>query len=61
MKIEKIICDRCGKEVIYPISTHYNILEKHSNFFGGNCDIKMDLCQDCCDSLKEWVKENKDD
>ena len=64
MTKEVVYCDRCGKRVKYPISTRYmlfgktkifSLFDKHKT----EDDGRLDLCQACCDSLVEWVKEGK--
>lgn len=43
-----IYCDRCGKEVKYPL---INLLKI--------CNLKqepIDLCQECSDNLNFWMK-----
>jgi hypothetical protein len=58
--VKKIVyCDRCGKEVQYPIIAK-------ARLYGGKKmtrlelteDERIDLCQSCIDSLAEWLHEN---
>lgn len=62
MKIEKIICDRCGAEI--PEKTYYNPEEKTyklidttrapNGFFLHSEPV--DLCDVCQEKLKEWFE-----
>lgn len=47
MKIEKVICDRCGSEVIYPC-TRKIFLSKVGREGG------LDLCEHCYKCLYNW-------
>ena len=50
MKKERYFCDRCGKEVKYPINTPYNIYWKKT-------DDYIDLCQECYDDFRSWMSK----
>lgn len=64
MKVEKVICDRCGKEVEDEvwISKRYVLFEKEPGnlFYKDKTDV-IDLCKECQDSLRKWVKEKKNE
>ena len=63
MKVEKVICDRCGKEVEDEVwsSKHYVLFEKDRNgFWEHERTNVIDLCKKCQNSLRKWVKENKE-
>lgn len=47
MKIEKVFCDRCGTEVIYPC-TRKLYLSKNGREDG------LDLCDNCHKELNDW-------
>ena len=53
-----VYCDRCAKEVNYPIETPIRIYLTRKN-------ERIDLCQSCIDDLNKWFcdehKENIDD
>ncbi len=48
MKIEKILCDRCGREVVYP-TTRKIFLSKIGREGG------LDLCDNCHKQLYNWL------
>ena len=62
MKIEKIICDRCGAEVQEKI--YHNPGEALYSLYNVNCTpigtfasmSPIDLCDECQGKLKEWFE-----
>lgn len=51
MKKEIYICDKCGKEVNK--LRHFSDIE-----WRGDCStLSFDLCKDCKNKLKDWLKE----
>lgn len=60
MEKKTYYCDRCGAEVIYPLSTRYNLLfnRKRILIFDKYKDECLDLCQDCYISLNHWIKRS---
>ena len=64
MEKTKYYCDRCGAEVIYPLSTRYKLLlnrKKRLITFDKYEDKCLDLCQDCYNSLEHWMNMGSDD
>ena len=62
MTKETTYCDRCKMEIKYPIIKPLHI-GKYRLFYtsnGGWTTDDYDLCQDCCNSLREWF-ENKEE
>ena len=59
MEKKTYYCDRCGTEVIYPLSTRYKLLLlKRKNIlitFDKHKDDYLDLCQECYTSLEHWM------
>lgn len=52
MKIKKIVCDRCGAEVIYPT--------KRILFLSGiGREGGFDLCDNCHKELNVWFNDKK--
>lgn len=47
MKVEKILCDRCKAEIIYPVKRKLFLSALRSE--GG-----LDLCNSCYDELTTW-------
>ena len=64
MTIEKTVCDRCGKECESSRLNHgwhvYKVKYVLANWDYYDCN-SMDLCQNCYDSLAEWMKAGKAD
>ena len=67
--IEKTVCDRCGKEIKYIGWTAKlkNVVKKGKRIkihklYNGNpdgysyCDSSYELCADCTEKLKEFLK-----
>lgn len=53
MKIEKLVCDRCGSEVIYPT--------KRILFLSGiGREGGFDLCDNCHKELNVWFNDKKE-
>lgn len=52
MKIEKIICDRCGAEVIYPCTR--KIFLSQIGKEGG-----LDLCDNCHSEINTWFVDKR--
>jgi DNA-directed RNA polymerase subunit RPC12/RpoP len=48
MKKEEWYCDRCGRNI------PDEWLDTHGHIITTNDDEKLDLCQDCYDSLQTW-------
>lgn len=62
MTKETTYCDRCGKECVGGSGFHLcrqYFLGRISDFLKGSNEFYIDLCQDCYDSLVEWVKSGK--
>lgn len=60
MKKEEWYCDRCGRNIPEWINTHgFHIHTEH--IITTNDDEKLDLCQDCYDSLQTWWKNGKEE
>ena len=58
--MKKIICDICGKEL--PLT--YGIREhalKDMNFAISSNGRLWDICQECRDSLNDWIMERKNE
>lgn len=65
MEKKTYYCDRCGAEVIYPLSTRYKLFSLFSckrrlYVFDKHKDEYLDLCQDCCTSLEHWMNMKND-
>lgn len=55
-------CDRCGAEIKEHPARPYWIKPRKFRLFKVSSSIvayedELDLCQRCCDSLKEWVNK----
>lgn len=68
---KEIVCDRCGK-TSENLNGYGHLLNLRIRKYIGlnainlsSCEIDMDLCEDCVDSLKKFVhyidRENKED
>lgn len=57
MKINTRICDVCDKEIYQHAKHTYTIRKKfpETDLFS----TRMDLCEDCWNKFKKWVKENR--
>lgn len=60
MKIEKVICDRCGREITRSITKYHltkegPIIVNERNLEYRNIDI--DLCANCQDELERWLED----
>ena len=59
MKIKsrtKIICDICGEEIPRTIRNHIQVTE-YVPYIGEKCKKrKWDICQDCADEMKGYIK-----
>lgn len=51
MKVEKILCDRCKAEIVYPVKRKLFLSALRSE--GG-----LDLCNSCYDELTTWFSNN---
>ena len=55
MKINKIICDKCQKEINTDNEIRLDILKKEKNSNGYSLGFKkqkqIDLCQECCKKI----------
>ena len=63
MEKTKYYCDRCGAEIIYPLSTRYNLLlnrKRRLIDFDKHNDDCLDLCQECYNSLEHWMNMKSD-
>lgn len=59
MKKEEWYCDRCGKNTQRWLNTHgFHIHTKH--IITTHDDRRLDLCQDCYNSLQTWWKNGKE-
>lgn len=57
---EIMYCDRCGKTCESTRNSHCLLLMKHRHFierFVNGTPQKLDLCQNCYDSLEEWIEK----
>lgn len=52
MKIEKILCDRCEKEIRYPVDIERKIWLSGKGREGG-----LDLCDECYEELFKWFMQ----
>lgn len=62
MTKETVYCDRCGSECSYVDIKGYRLYCNKtfiSKVDGGICGTVMDLCQNCQDSLIDWIKAGK--
>lgn len=59
MEKKTYYCDRCGAEVQYPLSTSYNIIKRKLFILDKRFGDTLDLCQDCYDSLEQWMKRKQ--
>ena len=59
--MNKIYCDRCGKEIVYPITALMRMYRRKYRIT--EVDKRIDLCQSCINSLYKWFKckENTDE
>ena len=60
-KKSTIICDRCGKEVPYNVGK--SLYHHTSIFFDRFClwdngEERLDLCDDCTDKFRKWLKKD---
>lgn len=51
----KYYCDRCNKEIHYPITKPFGLFKKRISIRTYR-DQEIDLCQECCDSLERWMR-----
>lgn len=61
----KVVCDRCGNEMVY--SGWTGIIKQYPKhlflrkLFNGNpdgysySDCHLDLCRECCESFRKWL------
>lgn len=56
---KKIICDRCGRECEYSRYSRGQRVFRNKFFLRKSDDDFIDLCQECYDSLAEWMKSGK--
>jgi len=64
MKIEKIVCDRCGKDIVLPVQVRYTLKVANrwiENGHGSFIESEVDLCEDCQDKLKEWLENGTEE
>ena len=52
MQRTKVICDRCGKEVKYPIKRHFRLYRYL--LISVTDDDRVDLCERCEQQLIDW-------
>lgn len=50
-----LYCDRCGKECEQSRFSHY-LLFKRKYILTVSNEEKLDLCQECYDSLQDWFQ-----
>ena len=58
---KKIICDRCGKECEHSRLSRGQRIFRYKFFLRKSDDDIIDLCQECYDSLAEWMKGKSDE
>lgn len=70
MTRSEILCDRCGKPMVYEGWT--GMIKRYPKriflrkLFNGNpdgysySDHNLDLCRDCCKSFHKWVESGRD-
>lgn len=59
--MQKIICDRCGKEIDEVFGAEikipdYDVLD----LFGASYWEKYDFCRDCTKKLKNWLESKEE-
>lgn len=47
-------CDRCGKEIHWPLTKPLNLFRRNRLFIRSCNNSEIDLCQQCCTELTEW-------
>ena len=62
MKTENLHCDRCKKLIEADSRTNcgYHLYRRKFLVHKLTDDNLMDLCQDCYKSLRDWVKQEKE-
>ena len=56
----EIYCDKCGKQIKFPLNNRgFHIFRNRYFLKNSSNDEWLDLCQDCYDELKEFMKEGK--
>ena len=57
MKKTVFVCDRCGKHADITVELKIPSFFKSSLKFWPFLNNDVDLCENCCSELKEWLKE----
>jgi hypothetical protein len=64
MKIEKLVCDRCGAEATSEV-WEYSIALGSSLYYDNKSmllhQVTIDLCNKCREEFKEWFKNAKEE